>query len=128
MSIIAVTGNIPPFEYINIDQADSTTTGGWIPLSFDQCSKVSFHNEWTGTYAGTIAIHVSNDPRCFEGHPDAANAAFEDITSLLTITDPAGSAADDHINISDITFGYVRMKITFSAGTGTFISYFTARP
>jgi len=119
------TGNIPSFSYIDIDQADGNTVGGWIPLQFDQCEKCTFHNEWTGTYAGTITIQVSNDPRCLEGHPDTANAASQDITTSCPITNPAGAAGDDDINISDVSFGYIRMTMTFSAGTGTFISYFS---
>jgi len=124
MALTPYTGVLQSVQYFDLDQADGTTTGGWIALQYDQVEKFSFHYEWTGTYAATIAIEVSNDPRCFEGHHDSANAASDDITSAINaitaITDPAGSAGDSNINVDDITFGWVRMGLSSISGTGTF--------
>lgn len=120
------TGFIPPFTYIDVTQADGATTGDWVCLVYDQCNGFSMHNEWTGTYTATLTVEASNDPRCFPGHPDAANASFDDITASVTLTSPAGSAGDDIINGSAGRFAYVRLKIASVSGTGTFTSTFSA--
>jgi hypothetical protein len=119
------TGGIPEFEYINITEADGNTTGGWIWLAPDSCNGFSMHNEWTGTYAATLAIEASNDPRCFPDHPDTANANFDDITASIAPTDPAGAAGDEMVIVSDVRFSYVRLKLSGIGGAGTFICYFT---
>jgi hypothetical protein len=120
-----ITGGIPEFHYIDIDNTDGTTTGGWIWLAPDGCNGVSFHNEWTGTYQGTLAIHASNDPRCNPDHPDTANAAFDDITADVSPTDPPGAAGDEMVIISDVRFSYIRLKVTFVGGAGDFDTWFT---
>jgi len=116
------TGRIPEFTYLDLTQADGATTGGWIWLSADQCNGCSFHNEWTGTYAATLTVEASNDSRCFEGHPDAANAAFDDITASVTLTSPVTGGGDDMITISNTRFAYIRLKLASVVGTGAFVS------
>ncbi|MHC4647071.1 MAG: hypothetical protein ACYTBJ_16370 [Planctomycetota bacterium] len=120
----AAKGGIPAVKYIDVTQADGATVGGSLWLGPDNVKVISFQNKWTSTYAATITIEVSNDPRANINHRDHANAEWTDITSDVEPTDPVGSAAEEMVYISNVGSEYIRMSLSSVSGTGTFVSYF----
>lgn len=96
--------------------ASATTAGYSIPLWCDECTRVSIHTEF-GDVTGTWAVYASNDPRAFPGHPDYANADWDDVTASFGLTDPAGAAGDETTPYDNCNYDYIRVAYTHSAGT-----------
>lgn len=114
------------FTYLSLEPG-ADTTGGSIWLAPDNVRLLSFHNEWTGTEAATLTFYGSNDPRARQDHPDYSSAHWDDISSQLTYTDPAGSAGDDIVQVADVTFAFIRMDYNHTGGAGNFFSHFAGK-
>jgi len=130
-----MSGWIPPFEYMNTLVASGTVTsgsatGGPIPLGHDGITSMSFQNLWNQlaadgqTVATTLVVEASNTPNAFS---DPSNADWENITSQLTITQPTSGAGSDLVQISNVTFMFIRIRMTSITGSGRFRSTFTGR-
>ncbi len=122
-----VSTGIHQLKYID-DSGAAAATYGWIPLWADGIKDVTWHYEWTSTLGLTINVDISNDPRCLEGHFDAANADTDDITAQLTITAPTTGGGDAVLNIDNLNFSYVRWRTTSVTGAGNLTSYFNGTP
>ena len=108
-------GQIPATTYISI-AASATTQGGAIPLGYDELDGCSFSLEF-GDVTGSWLFEATNDPRAMQNHPDESNADWDDITSDIGATDPAGSAGDETVILDNTRFAFIRLKYTHSAGT-----------
>lgn len=114
-----------------IDQAAvvaASITGGPIPLTLDDVQGISFHCVWDGDLTAALTVEASNDPKVgTDINAGTSTADWEDITALLTVTDPAGSAGNTVINMSFGNYGWVRLVQTFSSATSggfeVYISY-----
>lgn len=117
---------ISPMRYDALGTGNAATfTGYWMPIFADACAGCSFAVHY-GAVVGTWKVEVSNDPRCYANHPDLASAKTVDITSALSITNPAGVAGNDIIVIGNLRVGYVRLSYTHTSGTDTMETYFCA--
>jgi hypothetical protein len=69
---------------------------------------------WTGTIAGTWTIWVSN-----KAAPSEANDSdWTQLTLAASITQPAGSAGNDYVNLNEFGGRWVRAKHVKSSGSG----------
>jgi len=122
-------GTIPEMNYIASQTISSgTVTGGSIPLSYDGINHLSFTNDWNdggGTLVATISFEASSDPRAFPGHDDYSSAKWTDVTSFFAPTHPTSGAAHAQESMAGATFGYVRMKVAWVSGSGTFHGMFS---
>lgn len=85
---------------------DSISMGGYTSIGF-QCV-------WTGTLAGTISVEVSNDGTNWTDSGVSAGA------------DPAGSAGNSIVALASLPFSLVRLKLTYTSGSGDFTVRYTA--
>ena len=70
------------------------------------------HSIFTGTPTGTLTVEASNDGVNFS------------IVHTLALT---GSAGQDLYNADKPHYRYVRVKYTFSSGTGSLTTYFSSK-
>lgn len=117
-----------PGVYI-ADAAVGTVTGPTRNMLPDNLNGWTFHNVWTGTATATLKFYGSNDPAAnprdesAAGVAAAAAAEWVEITSSVTNDDPAGSAGNDMVIISNSRFAFIRMDVTGTSGAGNFRSW-----
>lgn len=106
-----------------LDAITATAKSKPIRMDQDDINGYSFQNVWdNGTGTAVTTVEASNDPYLngniqTDSSFDVENADWTDITSLLTITNGAGSAAGtDMIIINNTRFGWIRFINTI---TGT---------
>lgn len=124
--------SLPPEYYFAKAGVTATTVGLAKAMYLDDINGFTFHNDWndgTGggtTLAGTFKVEASNDPALeiassltSAERVTAENAAkWQDITALLTVTDVTSGAGDDMIIINNSRFGWIRLTLTKTGGTG----------
>lgn len=121
-------GRIPAFNYVAEQTIGSgAVVGGSIGLGDDNITAMSFHNVWGGTLQAIVTFEGSNDPRAFQGHKDYDSADWVDITSAFSPSQPVGVAGSALELLSGIAFDFVRMTVTWVAGSGTFKSLAAGR-
>ncbi len=132
MSLFEPARGYMPAQVYNVNDTytfgggTAAITGGSMMLGPDAVEGCTFQNVWTGTLAGDITIEASSDPRARQDNPDHSNADWIDITTQIVPTDPTTGGGSDLIQISDIRFEFIRMSFTSTAGTGDFLTYFSA--
>lgn len=116
-------GQLGPFTYIDMvitAGADTGNTGGGaITLSPDAISRLSIQSVWTGTAAGTLLVEASNGP---EARPlgTGDNVTWSDVTSIFALTDPTTGGGDEIVTFENVNYGFIRISLTSSTGTGTY--------
>ena len=79
----------------------------------------SCHFLWTSTAAGTIIIQISNLPN----PSDLDDTGWLTLTLDVAITQPAGSASGDYVDLAGLPFRWVRPKYTNASGSGTMAAW-----
>ena len=112
-----------PTKHLNAVAA--AATGAPIQLGYSGINGMTFHNVWTGTLGGTLKMEASCDPAlttaATAAEQDAAN--WVDITSQVTMTNPATGGGNDMVIVNNMRFWWVRLDLSSVTGTGTFSSY-----
>ena len=103
----------------NGDMSQASITSS--PIGLATIRDCGLQLKWSGG-TGTLTIEVSNN--AVQRHPTDAFASVNTgdwvtLTLDRAITQPAGSASGDVIDLSEIPFRWARVKYTRSAGSGT---------
>lgn len=92
--------------------------------SLKRLSDPSYHLVSTGTMAGTYTVWVSNKPTPSE----ADDTDWVSLTLATAITQPAGSAQKDFIDLSGLSSPlWVRLKYVNASGSGAITAYFNGK-
>lgn len=123
-------GYLPPDTYIDMvitAGVDSGNTGGGaISLGPDAISRFSIQTVWTGTAAGTVLVEATNAP---EARPQGTggNITWTDVTVDFGLTDPTTGGGDEMAVFENVNYGFIRISLTSSTGTGTYKLQYTGR-
>jgi hypothetical protein len=84
----------------------------------------SYHLEWSGTPTGTFTVWGSN-----KENPIAANDNdWFNPPLAVAISQPAGSASKDFVDLSGWPFRKMRLKYVASAGAGVINAFVAGKP
>ena len=104
-----------PIFIINTQAINSQAMTGNITSSVIDISEVrgyAVHFIWTGTPTGDVVVEGSND-----------GSNFSQISTAAT----GGAAGQSLSNQADANYKYVRVKYTFTSGTGTLNAYVSGK-
>ena len=116
-------GQLGPLTYIDMVITAGADTGnvggGVISLSPDAISRFSIQSVWTATAAGTLLVEATNAPEARPGGT-GANVTWSDVTSVFALTDPTTGGGDEIASFENVNYGFIRISLTSSTGTGTY--------
>lgn len=94
------------------------------PMLISRLANCSYQFLWTGTPTGTFTIQVSNKP-----NPDlATDTDWTTLTLATAITQPAGSASNDFVDLSGLPALWVRPRYVNAASTGKIFAFSAGKP
>lgn len=92
----------------------STTTYRGTPTDIRNWTSISYDLSWTGTPTGTFTVWVTN-----KDVPDlTSDADWKQLSLTTAITQPAGTASGDIVDITDIPYKWIRPKYVNASSTG----------
>lgn len=112
---------MPAFNHAayNAVAVSSTTVYYSDPTNLRNCSQAAYQLLWTGTPTGTFVVQVSNVPKPALG----TDTDWKELVLAVAITQPAGSATGDYIDLTPLPFLWVRLKYTNGSGSGAITAY-----
>lgn len=96
-----------------------TTTYYSFATSLKNMSSASYQLVWTGTPTGTFTVWASNALKPLE----TDDTDWVQLTLAVAITQPAGSASKDIVDMTDLPFGWVRVKYVNASSSGVVDAY-----
>jgi hypothetical protein len=92
-----------------------TSTFRGDPVNIARLPNASFGLQWTGTPSGTFTVQVSNKPS-----PDlTTDTDWTLLTLARPITQPAGAAGNEFVDLSQLGARWARPKYVNASGSGT---------
>lgn len=117
--------NVTPFDVFAAVAVSGTTVYRSLKTSVKLVKDSSYTLEWTGTPAGTFVVQVSNRPST--GLSDSTDTGWVTLTLDRAITQPAGAASGDAVDLAGLPYAWVRLKYTNASGSGNITAYVTAK-
>lgn len=114
------TANFTPYDAVAVS---ATSTYYSTPTSLKLLRHAAYTLHWTGTPTGTFTVWASNKPS-----PSLTDDTdWVNLSLARAITQPAGTASKDYVDVSDDPFLWSRLKYVNASGSGTITSYFTGK-
>ena len=108
--------NTLKMRYITDGDMSADIEGPWLDML--NLTKCSFGFTWSGTSpVGAVTVEASNDP-------DHSDATAVTLSSSLTVGEDTGTHLAD---LTEWSARYIRLKYTFTSGTGTAQAWATAK-
>lgn len=114
---------VPTSDVFGNVAVSSTNAYRGFKISLYNTSQASCQLIWTGTPTGTFIIQVSNKPAPVE----STDTDWTTLSLAVAITQPAGSASNDFVDLSTLPARWARPKYTNASGTGNIQAWCTAK-
>jgi len=115
---------LSPFLTINAQSMGASVTSAVTDVRF--LDNIGFQVIWTGTPTGSFDVQGSMDYALGSGST-VLNAGTWTSIPLSGLVNPAGSASNIPISITEFPFPYIRLVYTRVSGTGTLNAYISAK-